>query len=54
MVSDFIDETNDFLCLTQKEYDQAKQSDPNIGLKPRLSLSMVITERGFGMAKFNT
>ena len=33
MVSDFIDEKNGFLRLTQEEYDQAKQSNPNIWIE---------------------
>ena len=38
MVSDFIDEKNGFLRLTQEEYDQAKQSNPNIWMEARTLL----------------
>ena len=30
MVSDFIMEKHGYLCLTDEEYDRAKQSDPNV------------------------
>ena len=33
MVSDFIDEHNGYLHLTQEEYDQAKQSDSNLWIE---------------------
>ena len=35
MVSDFIDEKNGYLCLTQEEYVRARQSDPSIQMEAR-------------------
>ena len=35
MVSDFIDERNGYLCLTQEEYVRARQSDPSIQMEAR-------------------
>jgi len=35
MVSDFIDEKNGYLCLTQEEYVRARQFDPTIQMQAR-------------------
>lgn len=35
MVSDFIDEKNGYLCLTQEEYIRARQTDKSIQMKAR-------------------
>ena len=35
MVSDFIDEKNRYLCLTQDEYRRARQQDPAIQMEAR-------------------
>ena len=47
MVSDFIDEINGFLRLTQEEYDQAKQNDPNIWIEARALLEYGENREGY-------
>ena len=47
MVSDFIDEKNGFLRLTQEEYDQAKQSNPNIWIEARAYLEYGENREGY-------
>ena len=47
MVSDFIDEKNGFLRLTQEEYDQAKQSNPNIWMEARTLLEYGENREGY-------
>ena len=47
MVSDFIDEKNGILRLTQEEYDQAKQSNPNIWIEARTYLEYGGNREGY-------
>jgi len=47
MISDFIDEKNGFLRLTQEEYDRAKQTDPNIWMEARASLEYGENREGY-------
>ena len=47
MVSDFIDEKNGYLGLTQEEYDQAKESDPNIWIEARAFLEYGENREGY-------
>ena len=44
MVSDFITETDGFLCLTEEEYQAAKRSNPDIKMSAR-KLSMEVERR---------
>lgn len=47
MVSDFIDEKNGYLALTQEEYDVAKQTDPNIWMQARAFLEYGESKEGY-------
>ena len=47
MVSNFIDEKTTFICLTQEEYDQAKQSNPNICIEARAFLDYGENKEGY-------
>ena len=47
MVSDFIDEKNGYLRLTQEEYDQAKQTDPDIWIDARTFLEYGENREGY-------
>ena len=47
MVSVFIDEKNGYLCFTQEEYDQVKQSDPTIWMDARAFLEYGENREGY-------
>ena len=47
MVSDFIDEHNGYLALTQEEYDRVKVSDPSIRLQAREFLEYGEAKEGY-------
>lgn len=47
MVSDFIDEKNGYLALTQEEYDKAKTNNPRIWMHARVLLEYGETKEGY-------
>ena len=47
MVSDFIEEKNGYLQLTDAEYEQAKQSHPNIKRQARVFLEYSENKEGY-------
>lgn len=47
MVSDFVDESNGYLALTQQEYDAAKQDDPTIKMYARQLLEYGEAKEGY-------
>ena len=47
MVSDFIDEFNGYLSLTEEEYERAKESDPNIRMHAREFLEYGESKEGY-------
>ena len=53
MVSNFVDEKNGFLHLTQEEYDQAKQSDSNIWIEARTFLEYGDNQEGYWNSESN-
>ena len=44
MYSDFIEEYNGFLALTDEEYERAKQTDPNF---PRVARQKYLLGKGY-------
>ena len=50
MVSDFIDKHNGYLTLSQKEYDQAKKSDPTLWMHARVLLECGESKEGYWTA----
>ena len=47
MVSNFIDEINGYLKLSQEEYSRAKQTDPNIWMDARCYLEYGDSKEGY-------
>ena len=47
MVSDFINEKNGYLALTQQEYDAAKQDNPTIRMYARRMLEYGEAKEGY-------